>query len=185
MRDVFLFLLAALSPVDGAPAAEAPFQPHYVSQRVGQASSARRARAIGYKILWVYRHKGYPFQEIARFDVWRRVTAADGTVGWMNGQLCCPTQRTVLVTGKGRARNPQERSGGFQAGRAGRAGRGAGAEKLRSRILPRPRRSCRWLDRQVPHLGRRSGRNLQIGARLARLRGLGAGAHVFEAVRSS
>ena len=36
MRDVFLFLLAALAPA-AARAAEAPFQPHYVSQRAGQA----------------------------------------------------------------------------------------------------------------------------------------------------
>ena len=95
MRDVFLFLLAALSPA-AAPAAEAPFQPHYVSQRVGQAS-LREGPGYAYKILWVY-----PFKEVARFDIWRRVTAADGTVGWLNGQLLSDA-RTVLVTGTGRA----------------------------------------------------------------------------------
>ena len=100
MRDVFLFLLAALSPV-APPAAEAPFQPHYVSQRVGEAS-LREGPGYAYKILWVYRHKSYPFKEIARFDIWRRVTAADGTVGWLNGQLLSDA-RTVLVIGEGRA----------------------------------------------------------------------------------
>jgi SH3-like domain-containing protein len=100
VRDVFLFLLAALSPAT-APAAEAPFQPHYVSQRVGQAS-LREGPGYAYKILWVYRHKSYPFKEVARFDIWRRVTAADGTMGWLNGQLLSDA-RTVLVTGKNRA----------------------------------------------------------------------------------
>ncbi len=99
MRDVFLFLLAAITPA--AAPAEAPFQPHYVSQRMGQAS-LREGPGYGYKILWVYRHKSYPFKEVARFDIWRRVTAADGTVGWLNGQLLSDA-RTVLVTGKDRA----------------------------------------------------------------------------------
>jgi SH3-like domain-containing protein len=99
VRDVFLFLLAALAPA--AAPTEAPFQPHYVSQRMGQAS-LREGPGYGYKILWVYRHKSYPFKEVARFDIWRRVTAADGTVGWLNGQLLSDA-RTVLVTGKDRA----------------------------------------------------------------------------------
>lgn len=100
MRWVVSFLIAALLPTL-AHAADTPFRPHYVSQRVSQAS-LREGPGYGYKILWNYRHKGYPFKEIARFDVWRRVTAADGTVGWVNGQLLSDG-RTVLVTGKGRA----------------------------------------------------------------------------------
>ena len=99
MRGVLLFLMAALIPV-AALAADAPFQPHYVSQRVSRAS-LREGPGYAYRILWVYRHKGYPFRENARFDIWRRVTAADGTVGWINGQLLSDA-RTVLVTGKGR-----------------------------------------------------------------------------------
>jgi SH3-like domain-containing protein len=100
VRGGLLFLLAALTPV-AAIAADAPFRPHYVSQRVSQVS-LREGPGYAYKILWVYRHKGYPFRENARFDIWRRVTAADGTVGWVNGQLLSDV-RTVLVTGKGRA----------------------------------------------------------------------------------
>lgn len=100
MRGVLLFLMAALIPV-AALGADAPFTPHYVSQRVTQAS-LREGPGYAYRILWVYRHKGYPFKENARFDVWRRVTTVDGTVGWINGQLLSDA-RTVLVTGKGRA----------------------------------------------------------------------------------
>ncbi len=100
MRGVLLFLMAALIPVT-ALAADAPFKPHYVSQRVTQAS-LREGPGYAYRVLWVYRHKGYPFRENARFDIWRRVITADGTVGWINGQLLSDA-RTVLVTGKGRA----------------------------------------------------------------------------------
>jgi SH3-like domain-containing protein len=100
VRGVLLFLLTVLAPVT-ALAADAPFSPHYVSQRVSQAS-LREGPGYAYRILWVYRHKGYPFRENARFDIWRRVTTADGTVGWINGQLLSDA-RTVLVTGKGRA----------------------------------------------------------------------------------
>jgi len=99
VRSVLLFLMAALVPV-AAFAADAPFQPHYVSQRVSQAS-LREGPGYAYRILWVYKHKGYPFRETARFDIWRRVMTADGTVGWLNGQLLSDA-RTVLVTGKGR-----------------------------------------------------------------------------------
>ena len=100
MRVALLFLLAVSVPV-AALAADAPFRPHYVSQRVSKAS-LREGPGYAYRILWVYRHQGYPFRENARFDVWRRVTAVDGTVGWINGQLLSDA-RTVLVTGKGRA----------------------------------------------------------------------------------
>lgn len=101
MRAVLLFLMAALFPAAALGAdAPAPFKPHYVSQRVSQAS-LREGPGYAYRILWIYKHKGYPFKETARFDIWRRVTTADGTVGWLNGQLLSDV-RTVLVTGKGR-----------------------------------------------------------------------------------
>lgn len=101
MRLAILVLVAALLPAAAGAADQKPFKPHYVSQRAGLAS-LRQGPGYAYKVLWVYRHKGYPFKESARFDIWRRVTAMDGTVGWMNGQLLSD-ERTVLVTGKGRA----------------------------------------------------------------------------------
>ena len=102
MRRAFLIFMAVLLPV-AARAADppAPFRPHYVSQRAAQVS-LREGPGYAYRILWVYRHKGYPFKESASFDIWRRVTAADGTVGWVNGQMLSDG-RTVLVTGQGRA----------------------------------------------------------------------------------
>lgn len=83
---------------------------HYVSQRTAKAY-LREGPSYQHKVLWEYRHKGYPFQVIASFDVWRRVRAPDGTVGWMASAMLSD-QRTVLVTGKGRAKLYQKADGG-------------------------------------------------------------------------
>jgi SH3-like domain-containing protein len=62
----------------------------------------REGPSYAHRVLWVYRHRGTPFAVSASFDVWRRVTAADGTTGWMSANMLSD-RRTVLVTGKGRA----------------------------------------------------------------------------------
>ncbi len=106
-RAVLLFsilccgALEAAAPPPKAPAAAEAFQPHYVSQRPKEAF-LREGPGYAYKVLWVYRHKGYPFQVTASYDIWRRVKDADGIVGWMSAQMLSDS-RTVLVTGKGRA----------------------------------------------------------------------------------
>lgn len=99
MPKLFWFFLAALAPVAAKP--DASFQPHYVSQR-GAEAYLREGPGYAYKILWIYKHKGYPFKENASFDVWRRVTAPDGAVGWISAQMLTDG-RTVLVVGEGRA----------------------------------------------------------------------------------
>ncbi len=90
-----LAILAALQT--GADAAIL----RYVSTRTDKAY-LREGPTFAHKVLWVYRHKGEPFAVTAQFDVWRRVQAADGTTGWMSATMLTD-QRTVLVTGKGRA----------------------------------------------------------------------------------
>jgi SH3-like domain-containing protein len=82
----------------------------YVSQRTDKAY-LREGPTFAHKVLWQYRRRGYPFAVIAQFDVWRRVRAADGTVGWMSASMLSD-QRTVLVTGKGRAKITAEAGGG-------------------------------------------------------------------------
>jgi SH3-like domain-containing protein len=72
----------------------------YVSQRSDKAY-LREGPTFAHKVLWVYRHRGYPFAVLAEFDVWRRVQAPDGTIGWMAASMLTD-QRSVLVTGKGR-----------------------------------------------------------------------------------
>jgi SH3-like domain-containing protein len=100
VRGLFLLLAVLLLPLP-ARADDAKFQPHWVSQRVTRAA-LREGPGYQYRILWIYRHQGYPFKESASFDIWRRVTAADGTVGWMSSQMLSDA-RTVLITGKARA----------------------------------------------------------------------------------
>jgi SH3-like domain-containing protein len=90
--------------------ANAPRVLRYVSQRSDKAY-LREGPTYAHKVLWVYRHRGYPFAVIGQFDNWRRVRAADGTQGWMNASMLSD-QRSVLVTGKGRARITAEAQGG-------------------------------------------------------------------------
>jgi SH3-like domain-containing protein len=89
---------------------------HYVSQRPDKAY-LREGPSYAHKVLWVYRHRGYPFAVTAEFDVWRRVVTADGTVGWMSANMLSD-QRTVLITGKGRVRITAEAGGGKAVGLA-------------------------------------------------------------------
>jgi len=93
------FLTVLLLGLFCAPAFAAPVR--YVSQRADNAY-LREGPSFNHRILWVYKHKGYPFEVIAAYDVWRRVKGADGTVGWMSANVLTD-QRTVLVTGKDRA----------------------------------------------------------------------------------
>ena len=82
----------------------------YVSQRTDKAY-LREGPTFAHKVLWQYRHRGYPFAVIAEFDVWRRVQAPDGTIGWMAASMLTD-QRTVLVTGKGRVPLTAKADGG-------------------------------------------------------------------------
>jgi len=101
---VFVFLLAAQQ----ARAEDKVLR--YVSQRTEKAY-LREGPTYAHRVLWVYRHKGYPYAVLAEFDVWRRVRAADGAVGWMSASMLSD-QRTVLVTGQGRAKISESASGG-------------------------------------------------------------------------
>ena len=94
-----LALLPAALPVRAEPAGKVL---RYVSQRTDKAY-LREGPSYAHRVLWIYRHRGYPFAVLAEFDVWRRVRAADGAVGWMSASMLSD-QRTVLVTGQGRAR---------------------------------------------------------------------------------
>jgi len=101
LRLTVLLLMLGCAAALAAPAATPP-QPaaHYVSQR-GDLAYLREGPSYNHKIVWVYRHRGYPFLVTAGFDVWRRVEAPDGSVGWMSATMLSD-QRTVLVTGNTR-----------------------------------------------------------------------------------
>lgn len=91
MTRIFTLLFCAL--LLGSPA----FAGAWLSQKHDEAS-LREGPGYAYRILWLYKHKGYPFQLIASFDAWRRVRDVDGIVGWMHVSMLSD-QRTVLVTG--------------------------------------------------------------------------------------
>jgi SH3-like domain-containing protein len=104
LASILLILAAA-----GAEAAPEKVL-RYVSQRPDRAY-LREGPSFGHKVLWVYRHRGYPFAVTAEFDVWRRVVTVDGTVGWMSANMLSD-QRTVLITGKGRVKLTKDPGGG-------------------------------------------------------------------------
>jgi len=102
-RFAAILWILALLPADVPAQAQPPATVlRYVSQRADKAY-LREGPSYAHRVLWVYRHKGYPFVILAEFDVWRRVRGADGAVGWMSASMLSD-QRTVLVTGKGRAK---------------------------------------------------------------------------------
>ena len=109
VRLAAILLILCVTGVSVTGARAAPVL-RYVSQRTDKAY-LREGPTFAHKVLWQYRHRGYPFAVIAQFDVWRRVRAADGTVGWMSAAMLTD-QRTVLVTGKGRAKIFAEAGGG-------------------------------------------------------------------------
>jgi len=103
-------LVSILLILSAAQAAAAPKILRYVSQRPDKAF-LREGPSYAHKVLWIYRHRGYPFAVIAEFDVWRRVQAPDGTVGWMSANMLTD-QRTVLITGKGQVKLTKDADGG-------------------------------------------------------------------------
>src|SRR5580704_3715625 len=90
----FALVLLAAASASAAPVLR------YVSQRADTAY-LREGPSFQHRVLWVYRHKGYPFAVIAQYDIWRRVKTPDGTVGWMTAQMLSD-QRMVLITGRDR-----------------------------------------------------------------------------------
>src|SRR6201999_3664825 len=102
-RFAAILWILALLPVAAPAWAQAPAKVlRYVSQRADKAY-LREGPTYAHRVLWIYRHRGYPYAVLAEFDVCRRVRAADGAVGWMSASML-PDQRTVLVTGQGRAK---------------------------------------------------------------------------------
>jgi len=97
-RRAGFWMVALGLAVSAAAVQAAPLR--YVSQRVDRAYM-REGPSYNHRVMWIYRHRGYPFAVLAQFDIWRRVQAADGTVGWMSAQMLSD-QRTVLIKGRDR-----------------------------------------------------------------------------------
>jgi SH3-like domain-containing protein len=115
-RLIVLLLLLASVPAAAATPVPDTGNARFVSQRVAEAY-LREGPSFQHKVLWVYRHRGYPYLVTASFDVWRRVQTPDGASGWMSAAMLSD-QRTVLVTGKGRVQIRESPSGGKVVGLA-------------------------------------------------------------------
>ena len=110
-RLIALLVLVSCSGAIAAPQSSSGGKVlRYASQRADKAY-LREGPSYAHRVLWQYRNRGYPFAVIAQFDIWRRVRAADGTTGWMSHAMLSE-QRTVLVTGKGRAKLFENSEGG-------------------------------------------------------------------------
>jgi SH3-like domain-containing protein len=116
IRLTALLLLLGCAALAAAPAAPPQPAAHYVSQR-GDQAYLREGPSYQHKIVWIYRHRGYPFLVTASFDVWRRVEAPDGASGWMSATMLSD-QRTVLITGKTRVQIHAAADGGKLVGLA-------------------------------------------------------------------
>lgn len=107
-RLIIALLILSCSGAAAAPQGSKVLR--YVSQRTEKAYM-REGPSYAHRVLWQYRHRGFPFAVIAEFDVWRRVRAPDGTVGWMSHSMLSD-QRTVLFTGKGQVKLSEDQDGG-------------------------------------------------------------------------
>lgn len=57
----------------------------------------REGPSYQHRVLWIYRRKDLPVEVLNSYDIWRRVRAPDGTVGWISNVMLS-SRRTVVVT---------------------------------------------------------------------------------------
>ena len=119
-RLAAILLIFCMGAAQAAPGTDAPQRQEkivrYVSQRASQAY-LREGPTYQHRVLWVFKHKGYPFGVVAQYDTWRRVVTADGTVGWMAAAMLSE-QRSALITGKGQVKITRDADGGKVVGLA-------------------------------------------------------------------
>ncbi|HEY1709255.1 MAG TPA: SH3 domain-containing protein [Rhizomicrobium sp.] len=96
-----LVLLLIFGCAPALAADQVAFAPHYASLS-REKVYLRQGPDYRYRVLWEYHRKGYPVHVMATYDAWRRVSDADGAVGWVHQTMLSDT-RTVLITGIGRA----------------------------------------------------------------------------------
>src|SRR5258706_3921536 len=81
--------LAHAAALNSAP------QRYFVSLKADKAFM-REGPSDSNRIKWVYQRKGLPLEEIASFEVWRRVRHMDGEIGWIHTALLS-RERTAIV----------------------------------------------------------------------------------------
>jgi SH3-like domain-containing protein len=83
--------------------------PRFVSLRADTVNM-RAGPGLRYPIEWVYKRQGLPVAVLQEFNAWRKVRAADGTVGWVHTALLDGRRTAQVVGGSPRAllREPAE-----------------------------------------------------------------------------
>lgn len=90
--------LAMAALVALAVFAAAPAQPSYMSLAQNKVY-LREGPSYQHRVLWVYQRKGLPVRVLQSYDIWRRIEAPDGTVGWIS-RVMLTDRRTVVVTSR-------------------------------------------------------------------------------------
>ena len=107
MARIAVIFLMFIGLATGAAAQEKVLR--YVSQR-GDKAYLREGPSYAHKVLWVYRHRGYPYAVIAQFDIWRRVRAADGTYHARTAVNCVPDWSAHVIAIADHVSRPSPRS---------------------------------------------------------------------------
>ncbi len=95
MRLLFLaFLTAACLPAHAEDAAPAPV-PGFEALRAGKVNM-HAGPGQQYPVIWTYQRKNLPVRILASYDVWRKVSDPEGTVGWVETTMLSE-KRTLIV----------------------------------------------------------------------------------------
>ena len=96
MRPIFLLIAAGFLAC--APAgAETPAAPStYAAMRFAKVNM-HAGPGQQYPVIWTYQRKNLPVQIVAEYDVWKKISDPDGTVGWVESTMLTD-KRTVMVT---------------------------------------------------------------------------------------
>ena len=75
--------------------------PRFVSLAAAEVN-LRTGPGEQYPVTWTFVRQGLPVEVVAEYDLWRRVRAGDGTLGWVHKTLLSG-RRTALILGETRA----------------------------------------------------------------------------------
>lgn len=72
--------------------------PRFVSLKSDEVN-VRTGPGTRYPISWVYRRAGMPVEVVDEFDMWRKISDAEGTTGWVHKTML-EGKRSVVIKGK-------------------------------------------------------------------------------------
>ena len=98
---VLFFASLAVRPVSAAEAAKGEETgraiPRFVSLGAAEVN-LRTGPGEQYPVTWKFVRHGLPVEVVAEYDLWRRIRAGDGTLGWVHKTLLSG-RRTAIIMG--------------------------------------------------------------------------------------